>query len=230
MPDLEAVKGGAKGGYKHSKLGGATYGGCGCMLGGVEDLAKYEESVYSRNKEQLVKKLAKEVGPLFNHKGLENKSMKEIHAVLKKIVPDPKSDRIGAKHHEKVCNNLTKAINNVYGRNVIDTNASTEDKCQAVGELLNSAFTGLHSEFVVVARDVRDRMNALETLLSILDSAKSKLVANNAKVQDPLLKADNQNSEYLMNEVITEANKQMAHLKHMLNVAIEPAEKDMLEE
>lgn len=208
---------------------GCIYGGCGCVLGGLDDLASYEKSIYSRNKQDLVKKLAKEIGPLFGLKKLEDQSMKAIYDALKKKLPNPASDRVMSKAHVDVCKKLAVAVNNVYGAKIIDPNASAEEQCQDASELMNSLFSGLHSEFVVVAKDVRQRMDALETLLKVLDSAKTKLIANNAKVADGVVKADNKNSAWLMDEVIQEANKQMAHLKHMLNVAIQPAEKDMLE-
>ncbi len=93
-------------------------GGCGCaMLGGLDAMDKYNNSVYSREKEELIQKLAKEVGPLFNLKGLEKKSPAEIHKEFKKHIPA--NWTVAAKHQNISCEKLAAGINNVYGRELI---------------------------------------------------------------------------------------------------------------
>ena len=213
--------------------GGCTEGGCvvggeegAPKVGGVDDLSKYEKSVYSRNKQDLIKRFAAAVGPLFGLKNLEKKNVSEINSVLKKHLPDPQEQRIASKSQKSTCDALVSAVNSIYGKEVVDTNATTEDKCIAVNELIKTMFTGLHSEFVSVAKDVRVRIKALETLLAVLSSSKKKLLKQ-LEVSNAT-KYEIENTSWLMDEVLKEANKQMAHLKNMLSIAITPAETSML--
>lgn len=112
---------------------GGTIGGCGCpMVGGLDDVNQYDKSIYSQGKQDLIRKLAKEIGPLFGVKGLESKSIDQIHKELKKGLPDPKNNRIKKEGQSKVCDKLVTALNNVYGRKIIDMNGTAEEKCNSL--------------------------------------------------------------------------------------------------
>ncbi len=198
------------------------------MVGGVSDLKDYQKSIYSKNKELIIRKLAKNIGPCLGIPGLENKSIDEIHKAIKSKLPsDPSKDYIVDKKHKALTDCMMNAINEIYGWQVVRPKDKPEDRAQLSVDIIRSLFTGLNSEFLVISEDVRERIDALETLLGILEQSQRKTAAALTKL--PLnVRMESENVSTIMDSTIHELRTQLSFLKNMLNVAIEPASKDIL--
>jgi len=198
---------------------------CGGAVGGVNSLENYGASLHSKKKQELVAKLAEQLGPIINQPGLNKKSMKDIHAALKKAVGNP-TNRAIKTGHKSVCQKYARAINNIHGMEIIVEDAEPGEVCDVVEEVLDALFSGMHSEFVGVAKDVKQRIKALELLIALLDGAQKKVleIAESKGAES----TEVSNMKFVMEEVLTEARRQMALLKHMLSISIEPAEVNVI--
>ena len=215
--------------------GSEAFGGCACggnvtgaMFGGVESYAKYQKSLYSGAKTQLIKTIGKEVAEIFG-KRVDTSNVEEIHRVLKSLIPDPKSVRVHTNEQARVCDKLVKMVNNVNKTPIISERDSYENKLQSVNDYIGSLFTNMHSEFIGVAKDVREKLDALDVLVKMLSAGKDRYERLLNTTQDSMLLRESEGTKYLMDEVISEADKQMSMLRNLLNIAIRPTEVSLLE-
>ena len=202
-----------------------VYGG---TIGGLESLKDYEKSTYTQKKEELIRKLASQVAVAFNINNPQSMKLQELHKLIKTKLPNPEKNMISGSKQVLLCEVLAKAMNSVFGTTVVSLNDSPESQCVAVCELLDSLFTGAHSEFITIAKDVRMRIAGLETLIRLLKDAKTRVDEIVRKSGDDNLVVEMRNSDLVMKEVFIEADRQLALLKNMLSISIAPVEKNVL--
>ena len=211
--------------------GGYTGG----VAGGADALAKYETTVYSLGKEDMIRKLAAELGPVFGLKDLSKKSVAEIVKALNAKLPDPRKgrktdtpDKVSAGSHDKVCRALGQALNNMYGRNIINLSGDVNAICNDSVEVVNTLFSGLQSEFVAVARDVEASIKAIETMQRVLKSSRESLVERVDKSDDEILRREAGAVRDFMDRTDQELERQMALLRNSMSVALAPARDSLM--
>lgn len=225
---------GCTGGCDYSTGGKALsrehkHGAC----GGVEELSKDIEGVFSRNKEVMVRKIAE---------GLKNKlklndvdPSADIDTVLKQLknhIPGPHNGKT-LKNNDNlkvVCRILGEIINENAGSQVIDLKASEDVICQSAIEYTNSLLTGLHVEFLSVTKDIKRILQNIEDLDVWLESNYGKLKEMLEKmVVKEGLGASEAKKVYDFHEIMhNEMKRQRAILQNLLNVTIQPLDDDII--
>jgi hypothetical protein len=188
----------------------------------LDKLDKFDKSTHAMEKQNQIRKMAKILSKVLGITGdIDRMSISEIQKKVKSTVPNnPKAWRVQNDKQHELCLTLAHAVNAVAGRDVISTKLPTSEICDKSAEFINSLFTGMNSEFITISRDVKERVDAIETLLKLLESGRSKLELSSNKMQvtDPEFKP----LLHLMDEVIKELNFQLSHLRNILNVSVMP--------
>lgn len=158
-------------------------------VGGYSSLADYGNSLFSETKEKLIRGIARDVSDVLKISSgfAESADLSNVIEAFAAVVPDQRRGRkIKAKKemHVALCRKIGDAINKNYHMDLINLDASPEHICQAVGELLYSLFTGIHSEFITVAADVSRIMRNLTALQEYVDMINNKLVKDLASASD----------------------------------------------
>ena len=194
----------------------------------LDKLDKFDKSTHSSEKQTQIRKMAKILSKVLGITGdIDTMSISDIQKKVKATVPNnPKAWRVQNDKQHELCLTLAHAVNAVAGRDVISTKLPTSEICDKSADFINSLFTGMNSEFITISRDVKERVEAIETLLKLLESGRSKIEVSSNKMQvtdpefKPLLR--------LMDEVIKELNFQLSHLRNILNVSVMPTETGLM--
>jgi len=208
------------------------------FVGGYADLQSYGDSVFSRAKEKLIRDIAEDVFAALKVQGSKYAQTAPIAEVIKnlaKIVPNPKK---GAKFNDSfnkssgkqrdVVHALGTAINDHYGGNLIDMSASESVMCERISEVMNSLFTGLHTEFMAVAGDVLRVVQNLNILKQWIDASYRKQRELVAASGDAQLRSTSENVELLYNKLNAEVDRQLSMLTNLTNVVIGPTSKSLI--
>lgn len=207
-------------------------------LGGYDDLQKYGDSVYSRAKESLIRAIAYDVFKALGVRNAESAKSAPIDQVVKHlagIVPNHKRgkhftdgvNKSSSKQRE-ICRALANSINKNYAGQLVPLNVSEGEMCIKIAEVMNSLFTGLHTEFMTVAGDILRIVRNLETLKQVIDASyKRQLEITNAS-GDPELRAQAQTVQDFYNRVKAELERQLAILTNLVNVAVGPTGKSLI--
>ena len=208
-----------------SIAGGSEIAGGLVYTGGYSSLEHYGNSVFSKAKEDLIRKLARSGMSVIGIKSPETAPIDQIISKFKSVIPKPGSGKKihpASANQEKICRSMAKAINNAYGIDLIDEEADVSIICNKVAEVLYSLFTGLHSEFLSVAGDVSRSLRNLEVLQGIVDSANKKIMEDLTRSDDSELSAAAENSKKLYDRVAEEIKRQHVILANLVNSSIGP--------
>lgn len=207
-------------------------------VGGYDDLQKYGDSVYSRAKESLIRAIAYDVFKALGVRDAESAKRAPIDQVVKhlaSVVPNHKRgkhftdgvNKSSSKQRE-ICRVLANSINKNYAGQLVPLNLSEDEMCVKIAEVMNSLFTGLHTEFMTVAGDILRIVRNLETLKQVIDASyKRQLEITNAS-GDPELRAQAQTVQDFYNRVKAELERQLAILTNLVNVAVGPTGKSLI--
>lgn len=196
-------------------------------MGGYKGLEDYGNTMFSQAKEKLIRGIAADVASAMkvNSKFAETAPIDSVIEKLSKIVPDPRKGKKfvkDAKSQEAVCRSLAKAINKRYGSNVINVDASAEEICRTVGELMYSLFTGLHTEFLVISSDVGKIVRNLKALREYIDASNRKLKDIVFEHGTESQKGRAESVHDIYEKLRDEVDRQLAILTNILNATISP--------
>ena len=211
----------------------------GVVLGGAGELQDYGNSLYSRAKETLIRNIAKEVFKALGAKGLKNPDSAPISSVVKdlaELIPPmtkkPKKFVSEFETHGKaqrsVCRTFANAINKHYGGMIIDLDLSDNEICNKVSEVMQSLFTGLHTEFMTVAGDVLRTFSNMQTVMDYIESAYKRQKELAEKTGDNGIKNEAQNTDEIYKTVKSEYNRQAAIMANLINVTVGPTGKSLI--
>ena len=166
-----------------ARLGSKTGGSSTTSVGGYDSLQDYGNSMFSKVKGDLIRSIAKDVAGVLkiSPSFASSAELKDVIDKFEKVVPDPRKGRkikVDKKIHIDVCKKIATAINKNYKMDLINVDDSAENICQAVSELLQSLFTGIHSEFITVAGDITRIMQNLNALQDYVDGVNKKLITD----------------------------------------------------
>jgi hypothetical protein len=212
---------------------GAAEGG---VCGGVEELQNDIENVFSRQKENLIRKLAEtfngELGVKVDAKG----DIDTIIAELSSKIPNPrsksgKSTTLPADNAKLsvICKKIANIINDNYGNAIIDVNGTNDYICNKSMEIVHSLMTGMHVEFLSVAKDVKRIMKniaQLQTWLTANWNAVNDAMNNET---DEKVKLKFKKLTNLHDILDKELNRQFVLLQNLTNVTIQPIDDDIID-
>lgn len=230
IPYAPAVQGGAEGMFQ----GGESF------VGGFDDLQNYGNSMYSKAKEKLIRDIAEDVLTALkakNVKNVRNAPIQDVVAHLTKALPP--NLRNPRKFHEnfnksssaqrEVCRALASAINKHYAGALIDVDGDESAMCNKIAEIMYSLLTGLHTEFMNVAGDAMRVMNNMQLANEYLERAYKKQKELIEQSADARLKNQSSETDKVYEEVKAEYNRQAAILANLMNVAVGPTGKSLIQ-
>lgn len=195
-------------------------------------LKEYGSSIYSKAKEQLIRDICHDAAKVLGIKPefAYSASLDKVVSRLRAIVPDPRSKaRVRSDKQEHVCRELAKALNHRYGYGLIDMDASPNEICVVVSELVYSLFVGLHSEFLTVAGDMSRIVKNLNVLRDYVEAAfKSLLQEIESGLSDDTAIERSRAIKEIYEKIQKEIDRQLAVLNNMMNVVISPTSKSMI--
>lgn len=194
-------------------LGGAIYdtmmdGGCGCT-GGVSGgglrrklnikggavgdngvIAQYSDSANRAAKDSIVDNIISAMSAL-GFKVSTSGSRADKVAEIIKMLPSAKDIKNkDAGTQANTCKKIAAAINTAFATEIFNTNVDPVLLCQGVAEVLHSLASEVHSEFLVVIRNVRILLDNMIHIKEYLDQAfemaMRSLEANDAKRGDAI--------------------------------------------
>jgi hypothetical protein len=197
--------------------------------GGYDSLADYGNSMFSKAKEKLIRGIAKDVAGILkiSTNFAETADLKDVIDKFTKIVPDPRKGRkikTDGKIHVDICKKLGDAINKNYKLDLINKDATTEQICQIVSELLYSLFTGLHSEFFTVSADVSRIVKNLTALQEYVDGMNKKIINDLGDCSEGDAAPFKESYQALTREI----NRQHAYLTNLVSGVIGPAGESLI--
>jgi hypothetical protein len=222
------------GGFDMSSVAGGS-----SHIGGLKDVKDYHKSIHTLGVQKLIRGIAED----FEHKlhvpelKTKGKSLEEVVEQLHKHVPDPRPKRGNKKQWSvkeasqvKACETLGEIINDRLGAKVINMNQKPHELCEDVAELMDSLVSGFSSEFSGVRKDVERLLKNINLLQKMLERNYQTLNHKIASVRDDddtNIRAETALVREAHDDIRTELARQISMLQNMLNVVIEPAEKDL---
>lgn len=207
------------------------------MTGGnQQDLQKYGENVYIKEKERLIRSIA---GDIFNMLKVKyNAKTAPIGDVVKKlrdIVPDPRSGKkfkpdfySNSSKQKSLCHALAESINKHYGKHVLSLDEDPNELCNKAAEILYTLLTGLHSEVIAVMGDLARIIRNIELIRQFMGEAHRKMFALVQATGDQSAMMDAQSTQRLYDRFETELNRQMNLLSNNLSIVIGPTGKSLI--
>lgn len=224
----------------HSKNGNVTGGNV--AVGGMSSVVDYANSVYSKAKEDLIRKIANDMNNILGMKGSQKLKVDgpidELVAVMNEKLPNPRK-RIGVKSnkgnetkytaaHKEVCKALAEAINKNYGTAIVDLSLSDNALCNAVSEVVHSLIMGMHSEFSMVAADVSQIIRNLTVLMEYLKKSHEKMKEVVQQSGDENIKTQASHVDEFYKKLVIEVERQLAVLNNMMGGVIGPTNNDFI--
>ncbi len=220
----------------------STCGGCGTCggssntCGGVDELKNDVEQVFSRQKETMIRKIAQTLNGELGIKVDANADVDTIVKELSNKLPNPrpkngKATTINASSDKLsfVCKKLAKIINENYGSEVIDMNSSDDFICNKSMEVIHSLLSGLHTEFLSVAKDVKRIVKNILTLRTWLDE-NWKVVQNTmANETDERVKLKFEKIKNIHGILENELSRQLILLQNLMQFTLQPVDDDIID-
>jgi len=236
--------------YKH----GGSYGGCDCdgytgggyyddgYFGGnpsadpAKGLREYEASLSAKAKEDVIRRLARALS-LAGINVDPNGDLDEIIQQLVSQIPNPKNGKTfssDAEAQKKVCRVIADVLNFEFSpgettphKMFIDTSLNAVEMCRKVGEWAHSFSVGVNTEFLAVHASVKNALRTVEILAKIMEELYAKIQNKVQNDGDARLtrEVDPLNDVYIRAQ--HERTRQMEVLKHILNVQLAPAAKEL---
>ncbi len=211
-----------------------TVGGCDCIRGAA-DLQGYENSVYSKAKERLIRSIAIETFALLRGKSSLDFKTADIDKVLDqltKICPNPKrkGTAIDANKdiHEDVVVALTNAINKSYGSEIIDDEAALGVKAAKCAEIIHSLARDVNSEFMTVAGDIERSVRNLHTLREYLGRTHERIMEVVGTSGDATVQMQAAAVDEFYKALLVEVDRQLVILGNMVSGVIGPTKDNLI--
>lgn len=218
--------------------GGATPLGGDAVLGGLASTKDYHAGPVSVAKEHLVRDIAHDLAEKLKIPGLnpKGKSLDDIIAQLKTVVPDPRPGKGNKKtwspiatKQENACKIIGEIINHRMGAEMINLSQGHGAICEDAAEFVDQMLHGLHAEFAGVRKDAERILKNISVLQKVLERNYSALVTkiSEDKDLDSNVKAETAVIRQAHEDIETELKRQVGMLQNMLNVVIEPTAQDL---
>jgi hypothetical protein len=230
--DLGADSGSVTGGGDASAYGGAILGG------GATELEDYANSTYSKHNEQLIRDIASDVFAAVKLKdsGLSARApIEEVVKTLRKYIPNPKKGQSfnkavtqSAGNQKLIIDAAASALNKRYGAKLIDLDASPEEKCRKVSEVMGTLMRGLHVEFMAISADVLTSLKNIQTLREFVEAGYKRQQQLIKASGDSSLVDQSDSAGALYQRILTELDRQMAIISNILSSTIRPAGKELI--
>jgi len=213
------------------------------VIGGLDDIKEYANSVMSKSKEKLIRDIARDMKSKFKVEGKgANKldinpdaDLKTVISQLKKAIPDPNtngrvwSSKLGTQ--KSACKQMARIINERYGftrgTGMIDENDEPENICEKVSEVMYTLFVGMHGEFLNVREDALRMAKNLHLLEGILQRNFEHLLTKMKNADPESIMAETKLARDGHQLILDELKRQQAMLNNTLNVVISPEDKDI---
>lgn len=208
-----------------------TGGGCGCV-GGTKDIQDYENSVYSKGKENLIRKMAEKIFNAMQFKTKVNPEKDDIDVVVKtlhKALPDPRNQQIGKGHglQQGLVDELVKIVNEIGG-DVISMSDSTDSKVSKISEIIYALTRDINTEFMNVAGDLGQSVKNLELLMAYLKAAQNKMLEVAGKSGDSTIQSQVESVKGFYDVLMQETNRQLMILASMISGVVGPTKENMI--
>ncbi len=215
------------------KVGGGTCCTGGSPTSGYKALVDYSNSVFSKEKEKLIRGIASDVSSILKVKSdfADSAPIDKVVEKLQSIVPDPRNGKHFVKDpaiQSKVCKAFAASINKRYGSKVVDADADPAVICQSIGELMYSLFTGLHTEFLAVSADIGKIVTNLKALRDYVDASNKRLRDLVAETGTVAQKSQADNAYDIYEKLRGEIDRQLAILTNLVNSTTSPLGKNLI--
>jgi hypothetical protein len=235
--DLSSLEGVA-GGSEDSQYGGndALAASVGIMtggaIGGLSGLAKdYDQTVSSKAKKNLIRKLAVGISKAMNaKKPKEGASSDELVAHLVSIVPNPRTGHMIVANEgkqAKLCKDVADVVNANYGK-VIDKSLGANGICNQVADIVNSLSAGLNSEYITVAASVQRNLQNTREIKEMLSRSYDKMYNAAMNSSDDSLKLEIEGIKTFHDLILNEMDRQTAILANLTGTILSDTSKDIV--
>ena len=230
-----------RGKFNHSNVAGGFVGGT-AATGGMSSVAEYADSVYSKAKEDMIRKIASDMNDILGIKGDKKlKSDGPIEALvarMNEILPNPRKKR-GIRSnkgsetkyssvHKDLCKAFAESINKNYGTSIINLDQSDNALCNSVAEVVHSLIMGMHSEFSTIAADVSQVIRNLTVLMEYLKRSHEKMKQVVDASNDENIKLQSERVDSFYTKLVGETERQLAVLNNMMGGVIGPVNNDFV--
>ncbi len=201
-----------------------------CMYAGGADetntdlVIDYVGSVKSKTKEKIIEDIIKFGESIMGKEFPGTNSKSKISSFINAL-PKPSAVKDDDVSIRKTCVGVAKHINAVYGTDIIDINLPPHKICQYIIEILSSLDAGVYSEFLTVYNDVGKVVRNLQLLKTSLEQTIEDTLAQIEKMGGS--KGDLQPNLELLQLTMKEIDRQLALLRNLFNLTLEPAEKEL---
>ena len=222
-----SIKGGADGGVEGGYSGGS-------VTGGYSKLEHYAESVYSKNKEDLIRKIAEDVFKtmkLTKAHYAQTAPLADVIAHLKKVTPNVrkgnggfnKSTATSSGKQKEILMALAESINKRYKSDMIPMDAAPGVIANRVAEVMGTLLYGMHTEFLSVAADVARIIKNIHQLKRLSRAAFEKQRELLSKSGSSYLQSQAENINDLARAIEGESDRQLALLANSISVSLGPS-------
>lgn len=227
---------------KYVKASGGFVGGT-AATGGMSTVAEYADSVYSKAKEDMIRKIAADMNSILGIKGDKKLNsdgpIEALVAKMNDILPNPRkkrgirSDKAGESKyssvHKELCKALAESINKNYGTQIIDLSQSDNALCNSVAEVVHSLIMGMHAEFSTIAADVSQVIRNLTVMMEYLKKSHEKMKEVVDASKDENIKLQSERVDDFYKKLVAETDRQLAILNNMMGGVIGPVNNDFVQ-
>lgn len=198
---------------------------------GYFSVEKYHDSVLSQEKARLIRNIAEDVSKILKLRTPidEKVPLEKVIDKLKEVIPEGKGVRPDRAAHEGICRALAESINKRMPNAIIDVSAPPAEICQSVTTVMYGLFTGVSSEFVTIAADVKRLLGNMQIIRNSLQAGADKLGQIVDEQADPTAIAQKDAALTLYREIMQEFDRQAAILASLINVTITPTTRTIAE-
>lgn len=216
--------------YARQISGGNYVGGSEAkIIGGLDQLQDYANSVYSKAKEDLIRGIAEDVATTLKVKSgwAKTDSIDNVVSKLSKVIPSGKNKiTTNSQAHITICKELGKSINKRYGIKLIELNQPPSDMCNQVAEIIHTLFTGLHTEFLNVAGDIKNTVRNMQIMDQFMEGAYTSIKELAGQEPDQVSRVEA--IDELYQRLKQESDRQKAILSNLVSTTIGPMGKSLI--
>lgn len=207
---------------------GGYYANMGHTTGGASgtNLRTYVGSAQDSAHEKLVRGIAKEMKSL----GITgvNANESDLNKVCSQMMSAmPKGVKKDGNMHKDLTKKFAKAMNRVYGSDIIDPEGDASVVSQQILELLSSLCSGLGAEHVALKSEVKRIIKNLKDLNLLRDRSYRTLIGKCEDSDDQTLKSQVQLIKTVNGLLRSETDRQIAMLENLYKTVVEPTSRDV---